>query len=255
MFELIPTAKTPWKEKVLYSFCAEANCADGVGPFAGLIRDASGNLYGTTTEGGAFDGGTVFELTPAAKTPWPEKVLYSFCAEKHCADGATPYAGLIRGASGNLYGTTNGGGGFGQGTVFELTPAAKTPWLAKVLYSFCAKANCADGAGPYAGLIKDASGNLYGTTFAGGKETTGMISCEAFGKTSISCGVIFELTPNHARTKWTEAVLHVFCKNGGDCVDGANPYAALIRDGSGDLYATALFGSGEDAGTVIELER
>ncbi len=93
---------------MLYGFCAERDCHDGSTPYAGLIRDASGNLYGTTTQGGVFQQGAVFELTPAAKTPWPEKVLYSFCTKANCADGVSPYAGLIRDASGNLYGTTAG---------------------------------------------------------------------------------------------------------------------------------------------------
>ena len=129
------------QQKALYSFCATAvglYCIDGALPRAGLIRDDSGNLYGTTSEGGAGGAGTVFQLTPnKTKTAWAHKVLYRFCAQGggNCTDGAFPEAGVIRDASGNLYGTTDGGGAVGEGTVFELTPPApgKTLWTETVL--------------------------------------------------------------------------------------------------------------------------
>jgi uncharacterized repeat protein (TIGR03803 family) len=130
VFELTPNAaKTAWTQKVLWSFCAQANmCTLGSAPYsAGLMMDASGNLYGTTYGGGANNGGTVFELTPnAAKTAWTETVLYSFCAQAGCTDGAFPVAGVVRAPSGNLYGTTSDGGlssataTSGSGVVFEL---------------------------------------------------------------------------------------------------------------------------------------
>jgi len=167
-------------ESVLYSFCALGQfCTDGVDSSAGLIMDAVGNLYGTTEQGGAHGGfGTVFEVTPnAAKTTWTETVLYSFCAQggENCTDGLGPLAGLIMDASGNLYGTTSGSflesrnGPYIGGTVFELTPnMAKTTWTETVLYSFCAQSSCTDGSFPDAGLIVDAMGGLYGTTYYGG---------------------------------------------------------------------------------------
>ncbi len=171
------------RETVLHSFCYSANC-DGELPVAGVIRDASGKLYGTTSAGGAHTspegkGGTVFELAPPAtgKTAWTHKVLYSFCAlgGTRCTDGETPEADLIMDASRHLYGTTTYGGapggpaGNGGGTVFELIPKAdKTGWTETVLYSFCAISDCADGALPVTGLIGDTSGNLYGTTYNGG---------------------------------------------------------------------------------------
>ena len=102
---------------MLYSFCSVASCTDGAQPFAGLLQDAVGNLYGTTLTGGAGQGGsgsggTVFELAPPAQSggPWTEAVLYSFCSVAACADGSNPYAGLIQDAAGNFYGTTNTGG-------------------------------------------------------------------------------------------------------------------------------------------------
>ena len=138
-----PVAQEP--EAVLYSFCAQKDCADGAGPEAGLIMDAAGHLYGTTETGGAHGnvtvniGGTVFELTPnAAKAKWIETVLYGFCALPDCKG---PQAGLIKDAAGHLYGTTGGGGAHDGGTAFALTPnAAKSKWTETVLYSLTIRA-------------------------------------------------------------------------------------------------------------------
>ena len=185
--------------KTLYRFCQQGgtNCTDGSVPEAGLITDTAGHLYGTTMGGGAHARGTVFELSPnAAKTIWTERVLYRFCAQgsTNCTDGASPQ-GLIMDAAGHLYGTSVGGGahpvfGLGGGTVFELTPnAAKTIWTERVLYSFCALATCTDGRGPLAGLIMDAAGHLYGTTFYDGAHVT----------PSNEGGTVFELTPTQPR--------------------------------------------------------
>jgi uncharacterized repeat protein (TIGR03803 family) len=166
VFELTPTGGGTWTE-VLHSF---GDGTDGLYPWAGLIFDAAGNLYGTTSEGGTYDGGTVFELTPAAGGGWTEKVLHSF---GNGNDGAYPhYAGLIFDAAGNLYGTTSGGGTYGGGTVFELTPAGGGSWTETVLHSF---GNGTDGAEPYAGLVFDAVGNLYGTTLGGGTYNYGTV--------------------------------------------------------------------------------
>jgi uncharacterized repeat protein (TIGR03803 family) len=149
-------------------------------------------------------------------------VLFSFCAgAPQCADGANPEAGLIMDAAGHLYGTTSHGGEFtSNGTVFELTPnAAKTKWTETVLYRFCTLARCADGAYPFAGLIMDSAGHLYGTTYYGGLVLTFVLP---------SYGTVFELTPNTTHTKWTERVIHSFCA-GGVCTDGIYPAAGLIR--------------------------
>jgi uncharacterized repeat protein (TIGR03803 family) len=126
VFELTPNkSRTAWTETVLYSFCPVVNCADGQFPGSGLILDGSGNLYGTTQGGGGGYGyggdGVVFVLTPSkSRTAWTETVLYSFCPLRNCADGQTPGSGLILDGSGNLYGTTGGGGVDGNGVVFEL---------------------------------------------------------------------------------------------------------------------------------------
>jgi uncharacterized repeat protein (TIGR03803 family) len=167
------------KETVLYSFCTQANCADGAQPSAGLVSDRKGNLYGTTSGGGAYQSGVVFKLTPKRK----ETVLYGFCAQSNCADGALPLAGPVFDNRGNLYGTTPYGGASGAGVVFKLTPKGKET----VLYSFCAQ-GCTDGYRPFAGVVFDQKGNLYGTTQYGGFSNY-PTDCYK------GCGVVFKLTP------------------------------------------------------------
>jgi uncharacterized repeat protein (TIGR03803 family) len=169
-----PTASIAWNEKVLYSFGRGRD--DGGYPYASLISDAAGNFHGTTYFGGANGWGTVFELTPTAGGGWTEDVLYNF----NGGDGRWPEAGLIFDAAGNLYGTTSGGGTYGDyGTVFELlTPEWGGGWTEQVLHSF---GNGADGTYPQAGLIFDTAGNLYGTTQQGGAY--------------YNYGTVFELTP------------------------------------------------------------
>jgi uncharacterized repeat protein (TIGR03803 family) len=220
-------------ETVLYTF---AGASDGHVPFAGLIANEQGTLYGTTNAGGIGNNGTVFKLTPPPKgqTGWTETVLYSFCSQPSCSDGAAPLAGLIADERGALYGTTSGGGGSGgYGTVFKLTPPPKgqTAWTETVLHSF---ARGSDGGGPYAGLIADKQAALYGTTAAGG---TG------------SNGTVFKLTPPpKGQTAWTPAVLYSFCSQP-SCSDGAAPFAGLIADKRGALYSTTNFGgSGTNGG-------
>ena len=199
-------------ETLLYSFHVGL---DGGMPYAGLIRDSAGNFYGTAAYGGAFQSGVVFELDSAGH----EMVLHSFGGG---ADGANPYAGLIRDSAGNFYGTTYYGGALGAGVVFKLDTAGQET----VLYSFTGNA---DGANPDAGLIRDSAGNLYGTTIGGG----------ASGK-----GVVFALdTAGH------ETVLHSFTGS----ADGARPYAGLIRDAAGNLYGTSTGGGKRGGGVVFKL--
>ncbi len=244
VFELTPTKDGGWTEKILHSF----NGTDGGFPFAGLTIDAAGNLYGTTYEGGTYNSGTVFELTPTKGGGWTEKVLHSF---GNGADGAVPYAGLTIDAAGNLYGTTLAGGIHHVGTVFELTPTKGEGWTEKVLHSF---GNGADGAFPRAGLIFDSAGNLYGTTSQGGAYNSCM---PTIPRNNIStCGTVFELTPK-AGGRWTERVLYSFNHNG---TDGYDPLAGLIFAAAGNLYGTTSMGGSENGrgcflgcGTVFEL--
>jgi uncharacterized repeat protein (TIGR03803 family) len=212
---------------VLYSF--KGYPTDGLNPYAGLIADSAGNLYGTTNQGGAFNAGVVFKLD----TSGTETVLYTFTGG---ADGANPTAGLIQGSAGNLYGTTGYGGASGAGVVFKLD----TSGTETVLYTFTGGA---DGGNPYAGLIRDSAGNLYGTTEYGGTARGGL--CFTGG----GCGVVFELD-----TTGTETVLYSF--TGG--ADGSNPEASLIRNSAGNLYGTAsgggISGNGAGNGVVFRIQ-
>ena len=229
VFKLAPKGK----ETVLYSFCAQKNCADGWGPLAGLTFDQKGNLYGTTSSGGLWYcdnaddsdvGCAVFKVSPEGK----ETVLYSFCAQKNCADGAgSPIAGLTFDQKGNLYGTTAGGGAYYHGVVFKLTPEG----LETILQSFCERANCADGSYPRAGVVFDRKGNLYGTTEGGGTGEGG--------------GVVFKLTPEGKYT-----VLYSSRARRSNCADGSYPSAGVVFDRNGNLYGTFSSGGAAAATTI-----
>jgi uncharacterized repeat protein (TIGR03803 family) len=234
VFALTPIAGGGWTEKVLWNFGIGS---DGKNPGGGLIFDAAGNLYGASG-GGTYGFGTVFELSPDGSGSWTEKVLWDFGKGK---DGKNIHGGLIFDAVGNLYGTTAAGGGhhFG-GTVFELTPNAGGGWTEKILHNF--SHNGKDGYEPFASLIFDAAGNLYGTTAYGG----------AAGCDRVGCGIVFELTPK-AGGGWTETILHNFNNNG---KDGLHPYDGLIFDAAGNLYGTTRQGGGPySIGAVFELTR
>jgi uncharacterized repeat protein (TIGR03803 family) len=231
VFELSPRAVGYWKIKVLHVF--NSNGKDGVRPTSGLIFDSSGNLYGTTCYGGTYDGGTVFELSPKAGGGWDEKILYNFVPS--IADGGCPYGGVIFDSSGNLFGTTLSGGPNNYGTVFELMPSGAA-WTETVLYQFVGGST--DGYYPYAGVILDLAGNLYGDTTYGGANNV---------------GTVFELTPTGSG--WTENILHNF----GSGTDGVYPYSGnLLMDAAGDLYgATTQGGSYKGSfgsGTVFEIK-
>ena len=217
---------------------------DGAAPYAGLTMDRAGNFYGTTTQGGNGHG-TVFKLAREGSN-WVLTKLYSFGGG---SDGATPYARVIFGPDGTLYGTTAGGGGGacsgGCGTVFHLRPSPVVcrsiacPWTETILYRFTGGS---DGAVPLFGdLVFDQAGNLYGTAAAGGI-TSG--NCSPAG----GCGVVFELTPTHGG--WTETVLHSFNLDGSD---GHYPNSGVIFDNSGNLYGTTVYGGTDYAGAVYEL--
>lgn len=178
-----------WTESILHNFCSSANCTDGNIPSAGLIFNGAGNLYGTTQTGGTMVGtgcegspcGTVFELSPGAGNSWTESVLYSFCSIANCTDGALPGEfQLAFDTVGNLYGTTSAGGlhgtncnVYGCGTVFELTPGSGGVWTESVLYKF--PPNGLHGLVEISGVALDSTGNLYGTTNAGGANNNGTV--------------------------------------------------------------------------------
>jgi len=218
----LPARAQTYKEKVIYSF---AGGTDGESPVAGVVRDSSGNFYGTTNTGGADSAGTVFKLSKTGV----ETVLYTFTGG---TDGYLPYAGVILDKSGILYGTTAFGGAFNAGTIYEVNTVTSQE---TVLHSFVA-GSTTDGSLPYAGLIEDAKGNLYGTTLEGGD-----ISCEE----GEGCGVVFKFDAMTGK----ETVLYTFTGN----PDGERPEASLIRDAEGNLYGTTSAGGPADAGTVFEV--
>jgi uncharacterized repeat protein (TIGR03803 family) len=223
---------TAGKLTTLYSFCSQANCADGYASATPLVQANNGKLYGTTPLGGINcvpNGcGTVFEITPAGNLT----TLYRFCLEANCTDGKLPAAGLVQGINGNLYGTTNIGGANNSGTVFGITPKG----VLTTLYSFCSQPNCADGENPNAGLFQATDGNFYGTTQFGG----------VYGG-----GTVFEITSNGVLT-----TLYNFCSQP-SCTDGEYPIAGLIQATDGIFYGTTLNGGATPCtygcGTVFSL--
>lgn len=213
--------------RTLYSFCAQSNCADGAYPFGGLVLGNDGNLYGTTFQGGANNGGTVFKVTPKGALT----TLYSFCAGPNCADGEYPQARLVQGIDGNFYGTTYWAGANannslyddGGGTVFRITPAGQLT----TLHSFCSQVNCTDGDSSLGGLVQGSDGNFYGTTVNGGPPS---FWCDG------GCGTIFKMTPQGRIT-----TLYDFCSQD-ICLDGDFPYGGLLQSSDGNLYGTTLGG-------------
>ncbi len=152
VFEITPAGKLT----TLYTFTGGS---DGGDPYGGVTQTANGTIYGTTAYGGANSYGTVYRLVGKKLT-----TLYNFCSLPNCADGNTPYGGLIQATDGNLYGTTTNGGP-NAGTVFKITPQGALT----TLYTFCSQLGCADGSVPYGDLLQATDGNFYGTTNGGGE--------------------------------------------------------------------------------------
>lgn len=256
VYEMTPEGRL----RTVYSFCAAGlPCSDGMGPNS-LMQAANGNFYGTTSFGGAYGWGDIFELTPGGEF----NVLHSFCAGNVCTDGYYPW-GFVQGFNGNLYGTTNNGGIYDRGTIFEITRAGQFT----TIYNFCAKLGCPDGFGPGA-LVLAPSGNFYGTTYAGpctgcgtlfevspaGKlrvlytflsagayprdptlgtdgnlyGSTYYTGCCTFG------GIVFKITPDG-----NETTLHTFCSQT-NCGDGELPVGAFTQGTDGNYYGATAFG-------------
>jgi uncharacterized repeat protein (TIGR03803 family) len=239
-FELSPPppGKTAWTEKVLYSFGATVK--DGQFPVGQLVSDASGNLYGMTSTGGAFGKGTVFELMPPRMPngPWTERVLHSF--QGGVSDGANPGAGVILGSGGTLYGTTIrggvGGGSIGNGTAFSLTPppGGRGAWSETILHAFTGSGG--DGSWPSGRLVLYKSGALYGMTQLGG---------------TVGYGTVFKLTPpTPGHSTWTELPYYSF-KRG--TADGGQPGGGLTIGRFGFLYGTTTNGGTYDNGTIFKV--
>jgi uncharacterized repeat protein (TIGR03803 family) len=240
------------------------NGSNGKEPNGPLVQATNGDFYGTTFQGGAYNGGSVFKVNPAGKLT----TLYSFCPQTSpCLDGANPRSGLVQAASGEFYGTTFNGGVYASGTVFKMTAQGKLT----TIYSFCSvnePRRCADGSGPIGGLVQASNGDLYGTTPAAGAHGLGSIfkvnsrgklttiysfhydsgeqpaatlvqadNDNLYGTTVLGGtnrhGAIFEITP-----EGSETTLYSFCK--GDCVMGNQPSAGLVQATDGNLYGAAV---------------
>ncbi|MGA2761041.1 MAG: choice-of-anchor tandem repeat GloVer-containing protein [Candidatus Cybelea sp.] len=263
-------------ENVLHSF---AGGADGFGPGGGVIFDPAGNVYGTTPDGGAHSDGTIYQLWRTGRQRH-EKVIHAFTGG---ADGGVGSLGsLLRDAAGNLYGVAEVGGAHGAGTVFKLHATSKKRWKLTTLYAFKGQP---DGNSPYGGLVADANGDLYGTTYYGGAGGLGSVfelarntrgryrervlysfqggsdgssptatlalkSGELYGTASAGggscgCGTVFKVDARSG----SETVLHAF----GNGTDGAYPYYGLTLDASGKLYGATVAGGSFGQGTVYEV--
>jgi uncharacterized repeat protein (TIGR03803 family) len=269
VFKLVGTTET-----VLYSF---AGGNDGAVPQSGLVMDAGGNLYGTTNQGGPAGTGTVYELVAPSHPngTWKEKVLYAFGASP---DGANPIGSVAFDAKGNLYGTTSAGGANGYGTIFELK-ASK--WTETTLHDF---QNGNDGGTPYAGIVGDMKGNLYGAATQGGVNGGGTTfqltpagngwnfnvlasqpgwgisgdernvlvdsAGNVYGTTHCdgtnSAGTIYEISPSG--NGWNYSLLYTF--NGGG--DGVYSISNLVMK-NGKLFGTTIYGGAHSAGDVFEI--
>ncbi len=236
VFELTP-GSDGWTESVLYNFCSQGlYCTDGERPFAGVVMDAAGNLYGATVYGGPYNGGVVFELTPNSGG-WAYSLVHSFCSKPDCEDGGQPYVTPVLDGSGNMYGTALASGppplcSKGCYIVYEISPSSGGGWNERVLHRFTgANGSTLDG------VVFDRSGNLYGTTTYGGKNGHGRV---------------FELSPS-AKGSWKATVLYSFPK----VADGGYPQDTLAIDKRGNLYGNAgggnSCGGGEGCGVAYKL--
>ena len=212
--------------------------ADGNGPYAGLVQGTDGNLYGTTAWGGETHSGTVFKITPSGMLT----TLYSFCSQLYsfpydCPDGDGPEAGLVQATDGNFYGAVSCDSGIALcfGTVFKITPAGTLT----TLHGF----GGTDGTFPLGTLVQATDGNFYGTTFFGGAYNDNYC-----GDYFLGCGTVFKITPSGSLT-----TLYSFCSQGSPCTDGAGPNAGLVQAADGNLYGTTTTGGGGGRGTVFKI--
>ncbi len=228
VFELTPGSGGSWTESVIHTFTGGN---DGLGPLATLTLNA-GNLFGTTYGGGTSNKGVVFEMKQVSGV-WKFAAIHSFAG----TDGQLPESSVSFNAAGDLFGTTVTGGTDFSGVIFEMKPGSGGAWQFGLLHTFTGGH---DGNQPFATLLLDTAGNIYGTTSSGGK----LSECFAAG-----CGVLFKLTP-HTGGTWSETVLHTFVSDG---TDGQTPLAGVVSDSAGNLYGTTPSGGVNGAGTVYEV--
>jgi uncharacterized repeat protein (TIGR03803 family) len=241
VYELTPNSDGSWTEKVLHQFSGGSDGAYPDHPF--LIFDSAGSLYGAATLGAKKGNcsffsrnacGTIYKLTPTAGGTWTFTVIHSFTGG---ADGGNPDGTLTFDKSGNLYGTTYGGGASGVGVVFELVPHANGQWGEKVLHTF---KGGGDGTNPIGGLIFDPAGNVYGNTLYGGNNQCGV-------RAPIGCGIVYELTPT-ASGAWTQKVLTRF-----HGTPNSTPISDLLMDSHGNIFGAAAGYDTADDGSIYEL--
>ncbi len=255
IYELSPDQHRKWTYTVIYSFCSEKHCRDGITPIGNLsyagqqqgnLYDGVSPLYGTTSTGGRYDSGAAYAISPQSGGGWQQSVIYSFCVQnlKGCPDGSAPAAGMTMDVSGNLYGLTASGGTANNGTAFKLavptTVRTSVPWIETVLHSFCTLAFCADGVFTFAEPVLDGGGNFYGVTYEGG---TGA-NCPD----PPDCGLLYEIAADG-----TFNILHEFCSDAG-CADGtqAEDMGGMRIDGSGNVYGTAAASTKGGGGLIFE---
>jgi uncharacterized repeat protein (TIGR03803 family) len=206
----------------LYSFCSLENCTDGEDSYSGVIQATDGNFYGTTFQGGTSSqgAGTVFKVTPAGKLT----TLYNFCSQPNCSDGSSPYAGLVEGLNGKLYGVTSPGA-FGEGIIFSIT----TTGTLTTLHTFCSETNCLDGAVPPQAnpLVLGSDGNFYGTTIGGGAN---------------NAGTFYRITP---AGKYTVLYSFASCTES-SCPDGES-INGLVQASNGNFYGTTALGGANNS--------
>ena len=227
VYELKKSGKI-WKETVLYDFAG--GTADGYYPQSQLVFDAKGNLYGTTTYGGAHSGGTVYQLQAQKSGKFKYNLLYSFAGGS--TDGYYPQLGpLFVAKNGYFYGTTlYGGSSYNDGTVYELFNA-RGVWVEKVIYAFTGgKA----GQYPYGGVTMNSKGVIFGATYNGGVS---------------DYGAVYRLTQAKNKT-WAHLTIYSFL---GGTNDGAYPYAGLVLDQKGDIWGTTYQGGTSNGGILFEL--
>ena len=248
VFQLKSKNGTSWKEKALYSFCAQNQCADGDGPTAEPMLDTLGNIYGTTSKGGRANVGTAFELVKSGKQ-WTLKTLTSICSPDDCVAN-TPrsglsYPGQSSGAAYDgfspLFGIADAGTMSGKckphcGTVFEITNSGGGQWSMKTIYDFCAVDinNCSDGFNPQGDMLVNSNGTaVTGTVLAGA----------GVG------GAIYQLTPG---TPWKETITYAFCKQT-PCDNGSGPGSGVTPDAAGHLLGQTAIGGNSNAGVAYKI--
>lgn len=247
VFELVAAPSGKWKFKPIYTFCSQAQCADGDNA-AGIVSDVDGVLYGTTSMGGAYSSGTAYRLVPSGHgSKYKYFKLYDFCSPPSCSDGLSPtaraltYAGAASGAfydgKSALYGTFREGLTT-DGKVFALKKGknVKDAWIESTVYQFCPdQDSCPDGSEPEQVVMDETGKIIRGVSYAGGAH---------------SAGTIFQLSANGSG--WSETVLYSFCA-AGSCSDGMGP-ENLAVDGNGDLYGTTLKGGDVSQGVIFQFD-